>query len=162
MPGAWISSAGQPTTTTDPASSSRRDPSARAAATTPPAIGPVAAGVHGLDASVRTDRRDSVVETHDPDRAPGPAAGEGRPEGGLHAGDALLEGEASAGESLAEVRGALPLLVPELGMRVNEADRFPQRIGLGVDRRQHCRVVDHAATAFLIARSTRTRTSCAL
>jgi hypothetical protein len=40
VPGAWISSAGQPTTATEPASSSRRLARASAAPVTPPAIGP--------------------------------------------------------------------------------------------------------------------------
>ena len=54
------------------------------------------------------------------------------------------------------------LLVPELGVFVDEAHRLPERFGLRVDGGEDLRVGDHAAVTSRSVRSTSTRTSCAL
>ena len=93
---------------------------------TAPAIGPCPQEWTASVAPVRPHGRDSVVEAHEAGRPARAGAVQRRSESRLHAGNASLDLEAGGGERVAEVARALVLLVPELGMVVDEPAHRPR------------------------------------
>ena len=92
-----------------------------------------------LGPAIRPHRRDSVVEAYETGRPARVGAVQRRSEGRLHAGNAALDLQAGGGERVAEIAGAFVLLVPQLGMVVDEPADLRNDAGLrcdGVEDRQ--------------------------
>ena len=100
---------------------------------------PVSARVDGLGPTVRPHGRDRVVEAHEAGRPARTGAGQRRAESRLHAGHASLDLEPGGGERVAEVARALVLLVPQLGMVVDEPAHLRDGPGLRGNGVQHRR-----------------------
>jgi hypothetical protein len=124
----------------------------------PAGDGPVAAGVHGLDATAVPQRWNRVVQTNKADRAAGMRAPQESAEGGGELTDAGLDLQANARERVAQVARALFLRVAKLRVRVYEAHHLADQRRPRLDRGKHVAVRDHVvSTTFVASRASKAR-----
>ena len=126
VPGAWISSAGQPITTTLPASRSRSAASAATAPTTPAASGPWPQAWMGTTAPGGRHGGNGVVVGHEAHGPAGAPAAQRGPECCRHARRAPLDDEADILEDRRQVRGTRMLGVCQFRVPMDERDDVPR------------------------------------